>query len=50
MSIWNPVTFDVLSGSINITQERSLGRICDTYYRNDIIANILLVSAITSQV
>ena len=49
MSTCNPVTFDGLSGSINITQKGSLGSICDAYYHKDIIANILLVSAITSQ-
>ena len=46
MSTCNPVTFDGLSGSINI---RSLGSICDAYYHTDFIANILSVSAITSQ-
>ena len=46
MSTCNPVTFD---GSLNITQKGSLGSICDAYYHKDIIANILSVSAITSQ-
>ena len=44
-----PVTFDGLSGSINITQKGSLGSICEAYYHKDIIANILSVSAIRSQ-
>ena len=45
----NPVTFDGLSGSINITQKGSLGSICEAYYHKDIIANILSVSAIRSE-
>ena len=45
----HPVTFDGLSGSINITQKGSLGSICEAYYHKDIIANILSVSAIRSQ-
>ena len=49
MSTCNPVTFDGLSGSINIAQKGSLGSICDAYHHKDIIANILSVSAITSQ-
>ena len=49
MSACNPVTFDRLSGSINITQKGSLGSICDAYYHKDIIANILSVSANTNQ-
>ena len=49
MSTCNPVTFDGLSGSINTTQKGSLGSICDAYCHKDIIANILSVSAITSQ-
>ena len=49
MSTCNPITFDGLSGSINITHKGSLGSICDAYYHKDIIAKILSVSAITSQ-
>ena len=49
MSTCNPVTFDGLSGSNNITQKGSSGSICDAYYHKDIIAKILSVSAITSQ-
>ena len=49
ISTCNPVTFDRLSGSINITQTGSLGNICDTYYHRDMIANIVSESAITSQ-
>ena len=49
MFICNPVTFDGLSGSVNVTQKGSLGSICNAYYHRDIIANILSVWAITSQ-
>ena len=45
----NPVIFDGLSGSINITQKGSLGSKCEAYYHKDIIANILSVSAIRNE-
>ena len=45
----NPAIFDGLSGSINITQRGSLGSICEAYYHEDIIANILSVLAIRSE-
>ena len=45
----NPVIFDGLSGSINITQKGSLGSICEAYYHKDIIANILSVSALKNE-
>ena len=45
----NPVIFDGLSGSINITQKSLLGSICEAYYHKDIIANILSCSAIRNE-
>ena len=49
MTSCNPAIFDGLSGSINITQRGSLGSICEAYYHEDIIANILSVLAIRSK-